>query len=258
MNQNREISATDRLDRLERENRRYRRFGIVAAAIAVVIATAGAFRDAVPKEIKARSFVVVDEAGRERAIFEAGPEGRALMVFLGKDGKMKAALGEEKENAPSLILFNPKEIGTARFIIRDDGNPDLSLSDSTETVRVALEMNRDGVSGLRLYDEHGKNIGILAQDTRGHAVTPVLGLSNNDTKASISLGLNEKGSPSFTYRLGELWRGVWQVEPDGGSTLGVRGPDGKNGLNISIAPDGSPSLNMTDKDGKAIVQIPKP
>jgi hypothetical protein len=258
MDQHSDSGVAARMDRLERENRRFKRFGIVAATIAVVIATAGAFREEIPKEVKANSFVVVDEAGRERGLFEAAPDGCAHMMILGKDGKLKAALGEEKENVPSLVLYDPKEIGSARLVIKDDGSPDFALVDSTGFVRVALELKKGGISGFRLFDEHGKSVGNFVQDGRGQTVTPVLNLNNEEQKTAISLGFNDKGSQRFFYSRGDQTQGLWQVDPEKGSSFAIAGPDGKGNITVRVAPDGSPSLNMTDKDGKVIFQAPKP
>ena len=84
-------------------------------------------------------------------------------------------------------------------------------------------------------------------------------LGNNETKSLLSVGLEEKGQPGIHYSIGEKsYRGAWRIDPDNGSSFAIAGPDGRSGVIIRVAPDGSPSLNMTDKDGKVIFQIPKP
>lgn len=52
------------------------------------------------------------------------------------------------------------------------------------------------------------------------------------------------------------WRGFLRMEGDETSTLRLVGKKQKGGIEMSVATDGTPSLKMTDKDGKVLWQAP--
>lgn len=52
------------------------------------------------------------------------------------------------------------------------------------------------------------------------------------------------------------WRGFLRMEGDEASTLKLVGKKQKGGIEMSVATDGTPSLTMTDKDGKVLWQAP--
>jgi hypothetical protein len=52
------------------------------------------------------------------------------------------------------------------------------------------------------------------------------------------------------------WRGVLRMDGNDHSVLNLVGKDLKGGISMSVAPDGTPSLKMTDKAGKVLFQAP--
>ncbi len=53
------------------------------------------------------------------------------------------------------------------------------------------------------------------------------------------------------------WRGVLRMDGDDNSVLNLVGKDLKGGISMKVAPDGTPSLKMTDKAGKVLFQAPR-
>jgi hypothetical protein len=62
------------------------------------------------------------------------------------------------------------------------------------------------------------------------------------------------GGVSFYDETG--WRGVFRLEGDQTSAIKLVGKKQKGGIAMAVAPDGTPSLKMTDKDGKVLWQAP--
>jgi hypothetical protein len=52
------------------------------------------------------------------------------------------------------------------------------------------------------------------------------------------------------------WRGVFRMEGDETSAFKLVGKKQKGGIDMAVAPDGTPSLKMTNKDGKVLWQAP--
>jgi hypothetical protein len=53
------------------------------------------------------------------------------------------------------------------------------------------------------------------------------------------------------------WRGVLRMDGKDNSVLNLVGKDMKGGISMMVAPDGTPSLKMTDKTGKVLFEVPK-
>ena len=65
-----------------------------------------------------------------------------------------------------------------------------------------------------------------------------------------------EGSGGLAFYDDTGWRGVLRMEGDESSTLTLVGKKQKGGIALAVAPDGTPSLKMTDKDGKVLWQAP--
>lgn len=64
------------------------------------------------------------------------------------------------------------------------------------------------------------------------------------------------GSGGLAFYDGTGWRGVFRMEGDETATLKLVGKKQKGGIDLTVAPDGTPSLKMTDQDGKVLWQAP--
>ena len=102
------------------------------------------------QEVRARSFVLVDEDGKTRGALKAGKEGPVLKL-ADETGKSRAMLGVDK-NGPKLILRD--ESGKVRvWLVAGRDGPKLNLYDENGVERAVLNIDKDG---LRLCDANGK------------------------------------------------------------------------------------------------------
>lgn len=113
MNESTPDTLTQRFDRLERETRRWKVFGSIAAVILaavtvvnlvlLVVTTRSLMRamskeaadenteaeeTAVEEEVRAKRFVLVDDAGRLRAVLAMRAEGAVGLAFADADGNI--------------------------------------------------------------------------------------------------------------------------------------------------------------------------
>lgn len=117
------------------------RFVLGAGAVVALLAIAawlGAATTDVPEEVRARRFVVLDQAGTVRAEVGTEPDGSAgqrvsdaagapraglgvsrdgltRLVFQGRDGAVRASLAVAPEDWPALVLFDKQ--GRRRFAL---------------------------------------------------------------------------------------------------------------------------------------------
>jgi hypothetical protein len=83
--------------------------------------------------------------------------------------------------------------------------------------------------------------------------------ANKGLRAKLMVFPNPDGSGSggLAFYDSRGWRGVFRLDADDNSVLNLVGKDQKGGIAMKVAPDGTPSLKMTDKTGKVLFQVPK-
>src|SRR5437764_773922 len=170
-------AALDRLDKLERQNVRLRLWLVLLGGMTAVMflwllardAPAGWFGQAKPPPdaevtLKAGKFVLVDAAGRERAVL-ASADGAPELVFLDVANTRRLTLGLAKTGDPGLGLLDEK--GKAKVILMAAGpRTGLALWDAKDQDRLFLGL--DGtVPALQLWDAKGEQRGLLAVTAGG-------------------------------------------------------------------------------------------
>jgi hypothetical protein len=121
----------DRVAKLERENRRWKRGAVLVLAVLSGLVLMGQTpRPRVSDEVRTRSLVIVDQAGKERAALSAFKEGPRLSLW------------DEAGNERVALYAN-----------KDEGH--LSLRDQVGNERASLQGGKDGAA-LFLQDEAGK------------------------------------------------------------------------------------------------------
>ncbi len=64
------------------------------------------------------------------------------------------------------------------------------------------------------------------------------------------------GTPGMVFYDQSGTRGQFRMVEDGSSVLSLMGEGGKGGISLSVAPDSTPSLKLTDKTGKVLFEAP--
>jgi len=150
---------------------------LVCCAGIVVLGGAGAqAKPDVKDEVRAKRFVLVDDAGKERAALESFPDGQARLVVRGKDkaatycgimsngtaivtlatpgGQRVVELGTVDE-APIVILRDASDKLRIGMTIGENGSAGVVIRDGQGAQRLSLEVGKDGTTEIRALDAKG-------------------------------------------------------------------------------------------------------
>jgi len=130
---------------LERENRWFKRLASVGFLGLVTLFLMGQARPArVPDAIEAKSFVVRDGNGQQRAKLSVEPTGFAGLLLYDPSGKVCGAFSVVASGKSTLELLD--QAGNERILLfaRPDGTPGLTMQDGAGNGRVALAVGPDG------------------------------------------------------------------------------------------------------------------
>ncbi len=155
----------ERLDRLEREARRWRLAAVVVGVVLGLVVLVGATPPApVADEIRARRFVVVDEAGKTRALLGV-EDGEARLALHHETGRRLASLQVHSTGTSALYLAGKNGADRAWLEVAGDA-PRLVFRDEFARQRVVLGAftisyttgvnERRPTSSLVLFDKDGK------------------------------------------------------------------------------------------------------
>lgn len=130
-----------RIDALERRVRRQTGLLLVAGTTLAALVLMG---EAPPraKTVEAQAFVLVDEAGHDRAQLSLTKEGTAALVLKSVDG-----------------------VSDARLAILPDGGVTLSLRSPRKSA--AIEVPADGTAAVRIAEKYAKSSAELSLDPSG-------------------------------------------------------------------------------------------
>jgi hypothetical protein len=141
-----------RIERLERQNRW--RLGIALLAIfpltLVCFMGAAAFQN----EIRAGRFVLVDENGNVRGLFQVTKDGPSLSL-LDENGKTRGQF--LLTNNDSGIELRDEKVMPRMLLYCSKDGPGIFLNDKKGNIRGEFSLTKDGPS-LELNDENGKPI----------------------------------------------------------------------------------------------------
>lgn len=202
------------------------------------------------KELRASRFVLVDEKGVERGEFGFSPAGAARLLIHGK------------KSGKGMLMFVDDDEGTANII----------MYGRNKTTRLGIGIRKTGQAFLELWDKDGKaHIGLGVDKKHG----AVIKLTDRSRKTRVRLVARESGSSGIALLdQGGLGRGAFVIddagrtlfvmqdlegnprvaistEKDGSSpTIGIVGKKGQASLSLMLLKDRSPTLFVTDKNGK--------
>ena len=115
--------------------------------------------------------------------------------------------------------------------------------------------NRVEAKDIGFYNQKGTRVIFFDDDKFGMPQIIFL-----DAKKRLRMRLlvfpDGEGSGGLAFYDSTGWRGVLRMEGDETSVLNLVGKGQKGGIAMAVAPDGTPSLKMTDKDGKILWQAP--
>jgi hypothetical protein len=153
-----------RIAHLERAQRWWRLLG---ALVLLALAGLGLFGAAERKaleaaeEIRARSFVLVDNQGGVLARLGPLPQGGSGLGVYDQGGKSRLLLTAEPHGPSGLRLFGTDGQGSIMLAVGTNGAPSLRLLDQNWRVRASLAMWPDGSPYLELVDKDGQARAIL-------------------------------------------------------------------------------------------------
>ncbi len=173
-----------RLEAMERDMRRVRRLsGFALVALAVFMGVAGAIiamaergriLDRSHGILESRRFVLRDEAGRIRGVWEAAEGGAAQIILSDSAGRERL-----------------------RLRVLEDGSAGLAMVDSLQRSRAVMAVLPDETTALVLADAAGRSRAVLGLKVDG---APSLALADAD--GSVRSGLGLEGGPAVGRRRG--------------------------------------------------------
>ncbi|MBI4717138.1 MAG: hypothetical protein HY763_04980 [Planctomycetes bacterium] len=143
-------------------------------------------------ELHAKSFVVVDDSGKECARFGLATSGLGkvggesllelgisrdmtpVVVARSDTGERRIGLTVTKSGAVGLALYDTSRTQRCGLFLEADGSPQVLLNDSNGRARAQLSVDREGVSALDLRDGNEKGGMVLQVDRQGKTVATTL------------------------------------------------------------------------------------
>lgn len=243
-------SILARLENLERDNRRWRRCaGLLALLVLGTISMALVAPTA--DEIKAKRFILVDDAGQSLGRWEADSQGHPQLhmikgkdqVFLttnnpgvlvrGGDGKRGAFMGIEPNGSVKLQLQSERFIDGMHLIVRPDGSNGLYSHDTKGYARANIQTMADGTSSFGIQDERGR-------------IRAAMGL--DESKTAHMVILDEQGQ----NRVGML-QAPRSVDP---AQIVVQDGDGRIRGEMFTNLDGAPGIKLYTTQGDVSFEAP--
>jgi hypothetical protein len=166
-----------RIERLERQGRRWRWTAIACASCLAATLVAGAGRkDEASKVIRANTFLVLNDAGREVIRISSNPQegGQGLVEILDKSQNPRIRMGLTTSNMPFHMLIGQDT--------RD---------------QLILDAPPEGGVGIRLHDLKRDSGLLLATDRTGIGA---MGFMSAGKKLVLDLGVNPDGTSRFIIR----------------------------------------------------------
>ena len=208
------MTIEERMTRLERKNRRLT-LALVLTGLAAILAVGVGMAApvAVPDEVKAHKFTLVDADGKTRAELglNTGPNGPGLKLFdengnmrvgLGllpdgpnltlrdENGKTRVSLNVTKDSICSSILSLSGENGRTGAALSTDG---LLLTDANGKMRAMLAVGKDGDPALGIYDARQQS---LVRILSGEGGGGMVNVYNALGKEVVSVQANKKNCGS--------------------------------------------------------------
>ena len=179
--------------------------------------------------IRARSFVLVDDDGRERAELTVTEDGSARLLFRDKDGVRGPWIGFRSDGVQALTLTDADGFSYLELRV-NDGLPAVILygdkAGENRRRRAELSVDKDGAASLRLMD------------AAGQVVTRVTSRTDGTGDITLFSGAKMKAS---------IWLG-----DDGKARVGLFDGRKKPRMTMGFGTDGTPVLTRWNAKGEVI------
>ena len=191
------MTTEERLESIEKKLSRHRRLlTVVFVGVGAYVAI-GVVRPQMllaqpatepPKEIRASSFVLLDENNKTRAVLGFERAGGASLRFIDVNGKIRVGISEGEAGAGLAVL---DKSGMVRVEIWADDEPRLALSDGTSKPRFEVLERNDRSLMLSIFDESQTSRIVLGVDKDGS----VLSLNGKNPRTGVGLGVDKDDVP---------------------------------------------------------------
>jgi hypothetical protein len=165
MNPPRTGTPEQRLEAMEREMRRVRRlsgFVIVAlgvllgvAAAIIAMAERGRLLDRSHDLVESKRFLLRDESGRIRGLWEATDGGAAQIILSDSAGRERLRLRVLEDGSAGLAMVDSMQRSRAVLATLPDETTALALADGAGRTRAVLGLKLGGAPSLALADPDG-------------------------------------------------------------------------------------------------------
>ena len=108
--------------------------------------------------IRAKSFRLVNDAGRTRAELSLDEAGNPMLVMNDRSGSCRFELFQRRSGRQQLVIYDQN--GNTRLVVGEsrNGRPVLYTTDSNGKRRFAIHQDKDGSQKLILFDEDGYSV----------------------------------------------------------------------------------------------------
>ena len=161
------LALRTRLQSLERRQR-FLGTGVALAALGLPLLAFTWQGAAVPKEIKAESFVVVDGQGKTRAELSLAKDGSPQFLLNDSAGKTMVKLFINKDSESLGVFADKNGITRVGLAVDSGAHPHVLLSDKGGKPRMQLAVSEQGAPSLICIDVEGNmnaGLGIHADGT---------------------------------------------------------------------------------------------
>lgn len=190
-----------------------------------VLSTADSEDKAIPSEIRARRFVVVDANGNERGELGMLPSGQPALRIWDERKTIVGTLEIDQAGMPRFAFEKSSGEPLLELGVLDGEHPVLVLSDADGNRRLGIVVGKPGSVDIALYDTQQRNRCAISLSQDGN---PEIVLRDDKGNVRARLMLDDKGTCAldFLNRKGQE-RIVFQVDAQGQADAIVFGTEGK-------------------------------
>lgn len=208
---------------------RYRLYfgGLAGLALVLLSFTRQAASSNAQAVVETHKLVLLDPAGKRRAMLFTGPDGSPILTMTDAEGEARLLMTVGQNGTPIIALQDKAEVVRAMVTV-DAGQASLSLHDPTGAQRGKLYVSNDASSALALWDKvaRGDRAKPRALLTVSRDGSPRLALTNNQANPAVALGaVADEYSLAFFDARGEPRAGI-TMKADGTPRMSLEGASG--------------------------------